>query len=85
MDPIVIAIIIAVGMPLAVLLALAASARLRGPAYRKESRRRVDSLVTEVVPDERRDEDEVGYDEPQFRIDSPPPEPDPGLRRPPEP
>ena len=80
MDPIVLVIVVAVGMPLAVIAALAVSARLRGPAPRPESRRRVESLVTEAVPEERRDEDDLADESPSFRIDSPPPEPDPGLR-----
>jgi hypothetical protein len=79
-DPIVLVIILAVGFPLGVVLALAYAARLRGPAPRKESRQRVGSLVTDVIPDERLDEDEPGDDGPTFSIDSPPPEPDPGLR-----
>ena len=84
MDPIVLVIIIAVGMPLAVVGGLAYSARLRGPAARKESRRRVGSLVTEVVPEEHPDEADSDDDGPTFSIDSPPPEPDPGLRERPD-
>jgi hypothetical protein len=79
-DPIVLVIILAVGMPLAVVAALAISARLRGPAPRPESRRRVDSLVTEAVPEEHADEGDTEDAGPTFSIDSPPPEPDPGLR-----
>ena len=59
MDPIVLVIVLAVGMPLAVIAALAISARLRGPAPRPESRRRVDTLVTDVIPDQRPDEDDL--------------------------
>ena len=84
MDPIVIVIIIAVGMPLGVVLALAYAARLRGPATPKESRQRVGSLVTDAIPEERADDAEVGDEGPDFSIDSPPPEPDPGLRNRPE-
>ena len=80
MDPIILVIVIAVGMPIAVVAALAISARLRGPAYRPESRRRVDSLVTDVIPEEHPDDAEVGDEGPAFSIDSPPPEPDPALR-----
>ena len=80
MDPIVLIIIIAIGMPLAVVWALAKSSQLRGPAPRKESRRPVGSLVTEVVPEERPDEEDAEAAGPEFSIDSPPPEPDPGLR-----
>jgi hypothetical protein len=83
-DPIVLVIVLAVGMPLAVVAALAISARLRGPARRPESRRRVESLVTNVIPDEHPDEDELPDDGPTFTIDSPPPERDPGLRGRPE-
>jgi hypothetical protein len=79
-DPIVLVIIIAVGTPLGVVFALAYAARLRGPAPRKESRRRVGSLVTEAIPEEREEEPDVGDDRPDFSIDSPAPEPDPGLR-----
>jgi hypothetical protein len=79
-DPIVLVIIIAVGMPLGVVLALAYTARLRGPTAAKESRRRVDSLVTEAIPEKHPDGADAGDDSPRFSIDSPPPEPDPGLR-----
>jgi hypothetical protein len=79
-DPILVVIVIAVGMPVAVVLALAWSARLRGPAPRRESRRRVDSLVTDAIPEEHRDNQDEDDDGPGFSIDSPPPEPDPGLR-----
>ena len=80
MDPIVLVIVLAVGMPLAVVGGLAYSARLRGPTPGKESRRRVGSLVTEAVPDKDPDDDDAGDDGPTFSIDSPPPDPDPGLR-----
>ena len=80
MDPIVLVIILAVGMPLAVVGALAYSARLRGPTPRKESRQRVGSLVTNAVPEEHPDDAAEDDDGPTFSIDSPPPEPDPGLR-----
>ena len=79
-DPIVIAVILVVGMPLAVLWALARSSRLRGPLPRPESRRPVESLVTEVVPEEHPDEEAEPDDGPAFSIDSEPPEPDPDLR-----
>jgi hypothetical protein len=79
-DPTVLVIILVVGVPVLVVGALAYSARLRGPATRRESHRRVDSLVTEAVPEEPPDDSEVGYEGPAYSIDSPPPEPDPGLR-----
>jgi hypothetical protein len=79
-DPIVLVIIIAVGTPVAVIGGLAVSARLRGPATRRESRRRVDSLVTNAIPEEHPDDAPVDEDGPAVSIDSPPPEPDPGLR-----
>ena len=79
-DPVVLVIILVVGVPILVVGALAYSARLRGPATRPESHRRVDSLVTEAVPEEHADDSEVGDDGPAYSIDSPPPEPDPGLR-----
>jgi hypothetical protein len=80
-DPIVLVIILAVGMPVAVVLALAKSAQLRGPAPRKESRQRVDSLVTEAIPEEQPDDADVNDEGPDFSIDSPPPEPDAELRQ----
>jgi pimeloyl-ACP methyl ester carboxylesterase len=78
-DPIVLIIIVAVGMSIGIVLALAYAARLRGPAPRSESRRRVGALVTEAVPQEHPD-DEVEDEGPAYSIDSPPPDPDPGLR-----
>ena len=69
--------------PLAILGALALSARLRGPAYRAESRRPVESLVTHAIPEEHPDEDEADDKGPDFKIDSEAPEPDPGLHKPP--
>jgi hypothetical protein len=79
MDPIVLVIVIVVLMPIAVVWALAKSARLRGPAPRPESRRPVGTLVTDAVPEEKPEEtaDDGG---PYFVIDSLPPEPDPELR-----
>jgi hypothetical protein len=79
-DPIVLVIIVVIAMPLAVVGALAISARLRGPAYRPESRRRVESLVTDVIPEEHPAEDETPHEGPEFTIDSAPPKPDPGRR-----
>jgi hypothetical protein len=80
-DPIVLVIIIAVGMPLGVVIALAKTAQLRGPAApRPESRKRVGSLVTEAIPEEHPEEDEDPDAGPEFSIDSEPPEPDPELR-----
>jgi hypothetical protein len=83
-DPIVLVIVIAVGTPVAVMLGLAYAARLRGPTPRSESRRRVGSLVTEAVPEEHPEDSVDDDDGPTFSIDSPPPEPDPGLRERPE-
>lgn len=80
MDPIVIAIILVVVMPVAVFWALAKSSQLRGPAPRRESRRPVGSLVTEAIPEEHPDDDDQGEPGPTFSIDSAPPEPDPELR-----
>jgi hypothetical protein len=79
-DPLILVIVLAVGMPVAVVLALAKAAQLRGPAPRRESRRRVDLLVTRAVPEEYPDDADPDDDVPDFSIDSPPPEPDPGLR-----
>jgi hypothetical protein len=81
-DPIVIVIVIAVGMPLAVIWALARSSRLRGPSLRRESRRPVGALVTDAVPEEHRDPDDDREPGPTFSIDSEAPEPDPSLWRP---
>jgi hypothetical protein len=78
-DPIVIVVIIVVLTPLAVLWALAKSSQLRGPLFRRESRQRVNSLVTDVVPDEPPESDEA--DPPDSdTVDSKPPEPDPPQR-----
>ena len=80
-DPIVLVVVLAVGMPLAVIAALAISARLRGgPQPQRESRRRVDSLVTQAIPEEHADGDDPDDQGPTFTIHSPPPEPDPELR-----
>ena len=80
MDPIVLVIVLAIVVPLATLWALAKSAQLRGPAPRRESRRRVDSLVTEAIPEEHPEEEAREDGGPDFQIDSAPPEPDPALR-----
>ena len=58
MDPVVIVIVVVVGMPVAVVWALARASRLRGPIYRPESRRPVESLVTEAIPEEHPDPDD---------------------------
>jgi hypothetical protein len=58
-DPFVLVIVLAVGMPLAVIWALSKSASLRGPAPRHpESRKPVDALVTDVIPEEVPEDDE---------------------------
>jgi hypothetical protein len=80
-DPIVLVIAIVVLMPVAVFWALAKRAQLRGPLARPESRRPVESLVTEVIPEEREDPDADDEPGPTYTIDSPPPEADPKLRR----
>ena len=79
-DPTLIVVIVVVVVPVLVVGALAYSARLRGPGTPAESRRRVDALVTEAVPEEHREDAEVDDEGPAYSIDSPPPEPDPGLR-----
>jgi hypothetical protein len=66
-DPIVLVIIIVVVTPVAVVVALVKSARLRGPLDRPESRQPVGALVTEAIPEERPGEDD---------------EPDPEVRAP---
>jgi hypothetical protein len=58
-DPVVLVIVLVVVTPIAVIWALAKSAQLRGPSPRPESRQRVDSLVTEAIPEEHSDEDDV--------------------------
>lgn len=57
MDPIVIIILIAVLLPVAVIWALSKSASMRGPMPRAESRRPVETLVTEALPEEHPDKD----------------------------
>jgi hypothetical protein len=79
-DPTLIVVIVVVVVPVLVVGALAYSARLRGPDTPAESHRRVGALVTEAVPEEHRDDAEVDDEGPAYSIDSPPPEPDPGLR-----
>jgi hypothetical protein len=74
-DPIVIVLLIVVVTPIAVIWALAKSAQLRGPLPRAEGRKPVQALVTDVIPEERPDEDEAQDDGPDFRIDSMPPDP----------
>ena len=70
-DPLVLVIVIVIGTPLAVVWALTKSAQLRGPAARREPRRPVGSLVTEVITEERPDQERSGDRE----SDAPPPEP----------
>jgi hypothetical protein len=79
-DPIVLVIVVVIVTPLAVIWALAKSSQLRGPLPRKESRRPVDSLVTDALPEEHPDDEADEDAGPEFSIDSPPPEADPGLR-----
>jgi hypothetical protein len=57
-DPLVIVVVVVVGTPVAVVWALARASRLRGPLYRPESRRPVEALVTEAIPEEHPDADE---------------------------
>ena len=80
MDPTVLIIVLVIVVPLGTIWALAKSAQLRGPAPRRESHRRVDSLVTEAIPEEHVEEEVTDDDGPDFQIDSEPPEPDPALR-----
>jgi hypothetical protein len=79
-DPLVIVIVIVVGMPLAVIWALAKSARLRGQAPRNEPRRRVAALVTDAIPAEHPDEPDPDVSGPDYTVDSAAPEPDPDVR-----
>jgi hypothetical protein len=84
MDPIVLVIIVAIGTPVGVIWALSKSAALRGPLPRPESRRPVEALVTDVIPEEHPDDDQVDDDAPDFRIDSAPPDPADGQQRRPD-
>ena len=74
MDPFVIVIVVVVVTPVAVVWALAKSSQLRGPTTRPGSRRRVQSLVTEAVPEEPRDEDESADGGSEIAIESRPPD-----------
>ena len=68
---IALAVLVAVG----VLWALAKSAQLRGPAPRKHPSRPVESLVTELIPEEHpsEDEDEGAPPTRPYEIESEPP------------
>jgi len=57
-DPILVAVILIILVPLIVLWALAKSASLRGPAPRHTPNRPVETLVTEAIPEEHPEEDE---------------------------
>ena len=57
MDSWLVVLIIAVTVPVVVIWALAKSAALRGPAPRPGPRRPVESLVTEVIADDRPEEE----------------------------
>jgi hypothetical protein len=57
-DPIYLAVALIVLMPIATIWALSKSAQLRGPLARKESKRPVESLVTEAVPEELDEDDD---------------------------
>jgi hypothetical protein len=51
-DPTILVAVIVIGMPLAVIWSLVRSSQLRGPLDRHESRRPVEALVTEAVPED---------------------------------
>jgi hypothetical protein len=68
-DPIVLVIIVAIGTPIGVLWGLSKAAALRGPQVRPESRKPVSALVTDVVPEEHPEDDEVEHDVPPRRPD----------------
>ncbi len=74
-DPVVFVVIAIIVFPLAVLWALSRSASLRGPAVRSESRKPVEALVTDLIPDDRPEEERAEDDGPGFMIDSEPPDP----------
>lgn len=68
-------IVLLVAMPVAALWALSKSASLRGPLPRPESRKPVEALVTEVIPDERPEDDEPAA---SYEIETEPPPRDSG-------
>lgn len=82
MDPWIVVGLIAVVLPVAVIWALAKSASLRGPEPRPRGGRPVGSLVTEVIADDRPEEereypdDAVAARESGERERSEPPPPD---------
>jgi hypothetical protein len=57
-DPIVLALILLVVVPIAVVWALAKSASLRGPLPRTTPRKPVEALVTEAIPEEHPDDED---------------------------
>jgi hypothetical protein len=73
-DKILLAGLLAIGAAAIVVLALAFAASLRGPPMPRTSRRPVESLVTEAIPEEPGDdEDEDGsYQADADSADSPP-------------
>lgn len=56
-DPWLIILFVAVALPVALIWALAKSTSLRGPEPRPTGKRRVESLVTEVIADDRPEEE----------------------------
>jgi hypothetical protein len=82
-DPIVVAILLVILVPIAVVWALSKSASLRGPAVRPMSRRPVDTLVTEAIPEEHPDEEGEGAgDGPDFALSADQPARDEQRREP---
>ena len=79
-----IVIVLVVVVPVAVGWSLVKASQLRGPVSRPQSRRRVESLVTEAVPEERRDKDDIAECAAEFTTNSPPSKPGRGLRNPSE-
>jgi hypothetical protein len=74
-DPVVLAVVIAVITPIGVIWALSKAASLRGPAPRPEGRVPIQTLVTEAIPEEHPKEDDDSGDGPALRIDSMPDQP----------
>jgi len=67
-DPIVVAILLLILVPVGVIWALSKSSSMRGPSVPPTSRRPVESLVTEAIPEEHPDPEEESEDVPDFDL-----------------
>jgi hypothetical protein len=73
-DPIVVALLLLVLVPVAIIWALSKSAALRGPSVPLSRRKPVEALVTEVIPEGHpEDEEDVSAETPSYEIESEPP------------